>query len=102
MKIEVYIRNREVEIPCVYSNQNLYLETLNLSIDLPPVIVYKKVREIPEKDRRALEVARKLAVDGELKIYDVCSLRGKILAKIKRVKDFPAVFVDGKKVELEE
>ncbi|MEM5834618.1 MAG: hypothetical protein QXQ69_02085 [Candidatus Aenigmatarchaeota archaeon] len=102
MKVEVYIRNKEIEIPCVYSNQNPYLKTVSFSINLPPAIIYKKLKDLPEKDKKALELARKLAVDGNLKIYDVCSLSGKIVAKIKGVKEFPAVFVDGKKIDFKE
>lgn len=99
MKVEVYIRNREIEIHCVYSNQNLYLENMKFSIEFPPLLVYKKIKEIPEEDRKALEVAKKIANNGSLKVYDVCSLSGKIIARIKRIKRIPTVLVEGKEVD---
>ncbi|MGC8812786.1 MAG: hypothetical protein ACP5O8_04385 [Candidatus Aenigmatarchaeota archaeon] len=99
MKVEVYIRNKEIEIPCLYSNQTLYLENTKLSIEFPPLLTYKKVKQIPEEDRKALEVARKLANDGNLKVYDVCSLSGKIMVKIKRIKRIPTVLVEGKEID---
>lgn len=99
MKVEVYIRNREIEIPCFYSSQNLYLESMKLSIEFPPLLVYKKVKEIPEEDRKALEVAKKLANNGNLKVYDVCSLSGKIIARIKGVKRFPTILVEGREID---
>jgi hypothetical protein len=98
VKVEVYIRNKEIEVPCVYPSPTISLSG-NLNVQLEVPIIYKKIREMPEEDKKVLEIAKKIAGFEQIKVYDVCRLSGRILAKIKNVKEFPAIFVDGKKID---
>lgn len=101
-KIEVYIRNEEIFVPI--SLPENYFSILGKWNIIPWNSIKSfgyKLKIIPEKDQEAIEIARKISekFEAELKVYDVCKLKGKILAYFKNIKRIPTIVIGEEKIE---
>jgi predicted DsbA family dithiol-disulfide isomerase len=93
--IEVYVKNEEVLTQPTYIGRPLkghwctFKET------------YKSEKVMSETDKAALKIAEEVAKETgiELKVYDISSIKGKMKASLKGVKNTPTIVVGKNKVE---
>lgn len=100
--VEVYVKRKNVPVVADYSSFATDHAACRGSIYKEESYVKHKTKKImPEMD----ELALKLAIDvcdelrAELKMQDVGSLKGKIFAYIKGVKNTPTIVVGKNKIE---
>ncbi len=100
--IEVYIKNEKVIIfgDSARPSYTLFSKWDVVPWDLLPPTSYT-VNILPEEDRKALEIAQKVAqrTGAKLKVRDVNYFEGKFFAYLKGIKKTPAVIVGNKKIE---
>lgn len=97
--IEVFIRNEKVEVPCGYA------ETVSghrCAGGFPGTgeQTFRTEKVLNEADRQVLEIAQKVAgaKNLQVKIHDVCTLSGKIRARLMGIKETPTIVVEGQKI----
>lgn len=101
-RIEVYIKNEDIVVS--HPLPENYLPLFDKWNIIPWYSIKNstyKLKIIPEEDQKAIEVARKLSEKFklELKIYDVCTPKGKILAYFKNVKKTPTIILGKNRIE---
>ena len=100
--IQVYIMNKGVT-----TRQSLDGSTLAAAVfahsrthDCRMKEISKTEKVISEEDKAALELVKELAKEKNLKfqVIDVASLKGKLRAKLRRVKATPTIIVDNNRL----
>jgi|UniRef100_A0A7C5URJ7 hypothetical protein len=101
--IEIYVKNEKLVIPLNSVKPNYSM--LSSKWDIIPWNVLPEfsytISILPEEDRKALEIAQKVAekTGAKLKVRDVNYFEGKFFALLKGVKKTPTVIVGNKKIE---
>lgn len=96
--IEVFVRNQKavVESECVVPR-----ETAHPCSGTTTTVAYNEERILPEADQQALELARAVAEENDLKVkvYNLSTSFGSFKALIKGVRRTPTVIVGNERIE---
>jgi hypothetical protein len=101
--IEIYVKNEKLAIKINPVKPNY--SVLSSKWDIIPWNVLPEfsytISILPEEDRKALEIAKKVAekTGAKLKVRDVNYFEGKIFAFFKGVRRTPTVIIGNKKIE---
>lgn len=92
--IEVYVRNEEVP------TKPVLVQTVP-GHPCTSVECYKSEKIIPETDQSALKVAEEVSKEtgAKLKIYNISTLKGRMRARLKGIKDTPTIVIGENKIK---
>lgn len=89
MKVEVFVKSEEAPVTADHSSfASDHAACRGTVYKEESYVKYKTTKTFSENDRRLLEEAAKKAkeLNGEVIVYDLSTLKGKLVAKLKGVK----------------
>jgi len=100
--IEVYVKREEVPVVADYSSfSSDHAACRGWAYKEESYMQYKTKKIIPKRDEVALNLAIEVCKElkAELKIREVDTIKGRILAYLKGIKNTPAIVVGRNKIE---
>jgi hypothetical protein len=102
-RIEVFVKSEESGFAETYKEKGCeHTATGQVDLQRPQSkLQFRKTKMLPEDDEKALSIINRIAEDEKLKVkvHDLSTFQGKILAWFKGVRKTPTVFIEDYKIE---